>query len=367
MLSCEQNARSVLEQCATCFIDFCFIEESLGIYLKRCILSKLIYKRQSIKTLGCWILRLYKAFSIICLLVFSSFVATVVFAADEEKIAIFIPDERGNYRSVYEKIASGVAKEISQINNIKLIEYSLANDFSIESIIKNLNDQGINKVIALGRTGYKLIKQLPDDKFYTVSGGLPISPDGISGVSYIAHPEAIFSYLSVVAPKVKRIYVAHNEKSSWIIDLAKKAANKFNLELKTKLITSFREADEYYRQLFASKLTEQEAIWLPYDKYGSNKDILKIVIENAWIKNVAVFSSSPPHVRQGVLFSVFPDNEVIGGLLYQLLEEIEHAKDKKVVALSALQLAVNIRTAAHLGINYTAEQRKQFQLTFPSN
>ena len=79
-----------------------------------------------------------------------------------------------------------------------------------------------------------------------------------------------------------------------------------------------------------------------------------------------VFSSKPSHAKRGALFSTYPDNFALGKHLFTMVQELEKQPEQKnFAALKSTLLAVNLRTAAHLGLKYSYEQQQQFKLTFP--
>ncbi len=283
-------------------------------------------------------------------------------AIGSENVAIFYPEAKKPYRSIYQQIVSGSQKA----SETELTEFILKKDFDSQQITKQLNQAGINKVIVLGRLGYKLAKLLPKN-FSVVSGALPISPNGVSGISLISDPVNLFDYLTKVAPAVRRIHVAYSKKSEWLIELAKSAAQDKGLELHLRQVKTTKEAIQFYENLFNSKMTKKDAVWLPLDRISSHDKVtLPIILTKSWAQDVVVFSSKPSHAKRGVLFSTYPDNFTLGENLYAMVLAL--AKDpekKKFAALSSLQLAVNLRTAAHLGLKYSTEQEKSFELTFP--
>lgn len=284
-----------------------------------------------------------------------------------EKIAIFYPESKEPYRSIYQEIVSGVSHtRDSKAPETELVEFVLEKGFSHQQITQELNQQDIKKVIVLGRLGYKLAKVLPKN-FSVVSGALPIRPNGVSGISLISDPAHLFDYLEQVAPEVEIVHVAYSKRSEWLIELAKKAAEERGLTLNLNAVANTKEAIQFYQHLFDSNMSKKDAIWLPLDRVSSHDKItLPIILEKAWSRDVVVFSSKPSHAKRGALFSTYPDNFVLGGNLFKMVEELaKEPEKKKFAALSSLQLAVNLRTAAHLGLKYTSEQQQKFKLTFP--
>ncbi len=285
-----------------------------------------------------------------------------------ESIAVFYPNAKQPYRSIYQDIVLGCDSLIKnqKYPPIKLKSFLLEKEFDIDKIIADLKRQKIKKVIVLGRSGYKLAKLLPKE-FSVVSGALPISPNGVSGISLMSDPKFLFDYLANVAPDVKRVHIAYSKKNEWIIQLAKTAAANRGLTLNLKKVKNTKQAVQFYQQVFDSKVSKQDAIWLPLDRVSSHDKItLPIILEKAWAKGMVVFSSKPSHAKRGVLFSTYPDNYSLGQHLYLMVKQLAKQPAKRRFSpLSAMKLAVNLRTAAHLGFKYTSEQQQSFKLTFP--
>ncbi len=283
-------------------------------------------------------------------------------AKNSGTVAVFYPNSKEPYRSIYQQIIEGISS--SKKNDVKL--FLLEVDFDREEILSKLRANKITKVVVLGRAGYHLAKELPKE-FHVVSGALPISPNGVSGISLISNPRALFKYLNVVAPKVNKIHIAYSESSAWLIKSAKQAALDKGLTLNAVKVNTTAEAIQFYDSLFQNADPAKDAIWLPLDKITSHDKVtLPMILEKAWTHEFVVFSSKPSHAKRGALFSTYPDNFLLGKRLTELVNELDSNNlDKKFETLEDLQLAVNLRTAAHLGISYDSETEKQFKLTFP--
>ena len=327
--------------------------------------------------LGCCLIN--KVFILIFIIV-SLFLGGLAFAENIEveytnKIAIFYPEAKEPYQSIYQEIIAGSTKAANDFDpKIQYVEYILTKEFNSKQIVQTLTKKKINKVIVLGRLGWKLAKELSKFKnksatnvFQVVSGALPLSPNDISGVSLVTDPAFLFGYLKQVASNVKKIHVVYSDKSAWLIKLAKNAALKKGLTLYSHYVSSTAEAIKFYQNLFDSDVSNEDAIWLPLDKISSHDKItLPLILEEAWAKEVVVFSSKPSHAKRGVLFSTYPNNFDLGKQLFAMVQKLENKPDQKdFAALKSTRLAVNLRTAAHLGLKYSSEQQQQFQLTFP--
>lgn len=287
--------------------------------------------------------------------------------APSDNVAIFYPNVAEPYKSIYQEIVSGVdsAKNTDQ-NLEQLFTYVLEKSFDAQDIIQRLHSKEIKKVIVLGRSGLKLARALPKD-FVVISGALPITPNTMAGISLITDPEYLFKYLTQVAPKVTTIHVAYSQQNDWLIDLAKLAAKSQGYKLNVKKVVSTKQAVEYYQELFDVGLSPKDAIWLPIDRVSSqDKVTLPLILEKAWAQEVVVFSSKPSHAKRGALFSTYPDNYALGQQLYKMIRENDSQSYQGAFStLISTLLAVNLRTAAHLGFSYSKEQQANFQLTFP--
>jgi len=291
------------------------------------------------------------------------------------KVAIFYPQAKEPYNSIYQNIIAGSIEAANKNNQtINIEKFILNKNFNADDIAQKLEQKHINKVIVLGRSGWKLAKQLSKftlnnqtKKFQVVSGALPINPNGVSGISLIADPAYLFDYLQQVAPSVEKIHVAYSKKSAWLIALAKSAAQAKGLTLNLQQVSDTAQAVSFYQRLFTSGVSNKDAIWLPFDRIASHDKItLPLILEKAWAKEVVVFSSKPSHAKRGALFSTYPDNFALGSRLFKMVQELaQQPEQKNFAALKSTLLAVNLRTAAHLGLKYSSEQQQLFKLTFP--
>ncbi|WP_147361037.1 ABC transporter substrate binding protein [Colwellia sp. RSH04] len=292
-----------------------------------------------------------------------------------QSIAIFYPRSKEPYRTIYQEIIEGIDSKANMSSQRIVFErIILEKSFDSEAIANDLKKNGITKAIVLGRLGWKLAKGLYQYKedngkptFHIVSGALPISPNGLSGISLITAPSALFDYLTEVAPTVQNIHFAYSKQSEWLVDIARKAAHSKGLSLNTHKVTTTKEAFTYYKNLFNSDISNKDAIWLPVDRIASNDKVtLPLILEKSWSKEVVVFSSKPSHAKRGVLFSTYPDNFSMGTQLFTMVNELsKQPMQKNFSPLKSTLLAINLRTAAHLGFKYSSKQQETFKLTFP--
>jgi putative ABC transport system substrate-binding protein len=262
---------------------------------------------------------------------------------------------------IYNQIITGIKKTFS--GELQLVSVGKRDDK--QQIAANIDKQNPDMVITLANTGRKVGKLFKQD-VPLVSGALPIRPNGISGISPVADPNIMFTNLKWLAPKVNKVYVVYSIRNQWLIDLAKVAAVEHGLELETYTVKSRADALVLYNQLIKSVKGNSNAFWMPLDsKSADDRYVLPLLLEASWEQNFVLFSSKPSHVARGVLFSLLPDNEVLGIKLVKMVQDIYRQSSVPVVKpTTEVQLAVNLRTASHLGLEYTSKQKGQFHLTF---
>lgn len=167
---------------------------------------------------------------------------------------------------------------------------------------------------------------------------------------------------------VRQVSVIYSpEQNGWLMDIAKEAARARGLTLKAIPARDLREAAATYRRILR-QAGPADAVWLPQDPSTVDEQaILSSILKDAWEKNVVVFSSNPAHARRGTLFSLFPDNSGLGRSLAELVRrEQRGSRQPSVTPLRDLLIAVNVRTAEHLGLSFSARELREFDIVFPS-
>jgi putative ABC transport system substrate-binding protein len=90
------------------------------------------------------------------------------------------------------------------------------------------------------------------------------------------------------------------------------------------------------------------------------------VLQESWDHNLTMFSSNFGHVRRGALFSLYPDNVKMGRHLADSAQEFLASGEygaSGMILLRDVLLAINLRTADHLGL--TPGKKQEFGMVFP--
>ncbi|KPK37783.1 MAG: hypothetical protein AMJ69_10370 [Gammaproteobacteria bacterium SG8_47] len=290
--------------------------------------------------------------------------APLTLAADN-RVGVVYPDIREPYLSIFTAIVSGVRQaSFDEVETLAVTTETTAED------VRRWRDQkGLAGVVMLGRHGTELAQALKDD-VPLVIGAVTLSPGlretRLPGIALDPDPNAIFRTIKKVTPNVKRVAVVFNESSSgWLIERASEAARSHGLELIPAPSANLSEALRQYKTLLNGGLSKDGALWLLSDRNVlDSKTILPYILQEAWDENVLVVSSSVEHVKRGALMAVYPDNVGLGTSLGKMLKAQLSGKGKAggrdaLIMLLDTKVAVNLRTAKHLGLSSLRDRQSE--------
>lgn len=294
--------------------------------------------------------------------------AAAAIAEVSSGIAVVYPDIGEPYRSVFAKIIEGVESQTKS----RLASYPVGATFNPQQLSSDLRRKDIRVVIALGRHGLKVASALDKD-IGVVAGGVVSVPESearsFSVFSLAPDPALLFARLKNLVPGAKRVFVVYDSRqNAWLIRLAREAAKAQGLELVAQEAQDLKSALRLYQEILGSADPKRDALWLLQDSTTVDEtSVLPLVLQESWNRTLPVFSSGVAHVRRGALFSLYPNNVELGRNLANSAMgylSSNSQTSRGVVPLKEVLVAVNVRTAAHLGINLGSKQQS-FDLVFP--
>lgn len=283
-------------------------------------------------------------------------------------IAVLYPDIGEPYRSVFAKIIEGIEAQVRE----PVTSIAIGASPNQQDIANELRRQDVRVVIALGRNGMKVATNLDRD-IGVVVGGIVTLPEtetrNFTVSSLAPDPEQLFAHLQGFMPAARRVFVVYDPgQNAWLMRLAKNAASARGIELVAYEAGDLKTALQHYQTIIAAMESGKDALWLPLDSTTVHEaSVLPMVLQEAWGRNLTVFSSNLSHVRRGALFALYPNNREVGRNLadYALGYLSSNAQmPRSVRPLKAALFAVNVRTATHLGIDI-AGKRAGFDMIFP--
>lgn len=285
--------------------------------------------------------------------------------AQSKILAVIYPDLEEPYKNIFEDIIAGVASH----PGASIKRYSLGKNSGGDKLRAWLDAEKPDAVIALGQRGLDAARAL-EGKIPIVAGAVLLNEDdapAVSGVSLAPHPDKLFAQLHNLLPAVKRVHVVYTPaQNEWLMELAKKSAARYNLELMIHPAQNLSEAALLYQDVMNNSDVKTDAVWLPLDKNLDEGAVLDVILKTAWDRKLTVFSSNLSHAKKGALFSLYPDNRALGRTLADMAVNRESGDSMAITPLGDVRSAVNVRTAAHLGLNIAPEQQRNFGLVFPT-
>ncbi len=280
-------------------------------------------------------------------LIAAAILASLAWGVAAAEMLVVIPDVSEPYRSVLSQMVDGI-RTIASVRLVLVAGDPAANNPA------NVSAGDERVVIALGaaavRAAASLSARLP------VVAGAIVTPTGQPawpGISLEADPDALFAHLRRLRPGIRTVHWLYRPaRSGWLLERAQAAARKHRLELVAVATDDARTAAQRYQEILGRVDSATEAMWLSQDPaLLGNDSALPDILNQAWAKNIVVFSGSVQHVAHGVLFALFPDNMAMGADLARLALAHADGAPQQFEPNRGLLRAINRRTAEHLGLN----------------
>ena len=283
-------------------------------------------------------------------------------------LTVVYPDIGEPYRTVFTSIIEG----IEDVTKARVRSIAIPANMAPGELNNQLKQTGTRVVIALGQQGWKETANLDKD-IAVVVGCVVRTPVGGNrtaiGISLTPDPTQLFARLKSLQPTVKKVHVVYSANANdWLIKLARETARAQGLELVAHEARDLSGAARLYSNIFSEAISGRDAVWLPNDsKTVDENTILPLVLQESWARSVPIFSNNFAHVKKGALFALYPNNFELGRDLASVAAGALGADaDKRGFSLlQALSVAVNLRTASHVGIAITAQQQRSFTSVFP--
>jgi putative ABC transport system substrate-binding protein len=292
--------------------------------------------------------------------------------ADGFKFGVLYPEAPAPYRDVFRAVLSGIEATGGDKYASSLV---IESDASPGEVTEWVQDNRVSAIVVLGRIGVDVCDGVkggsrvvvgailsPVDFQCEVYGGITLTPD----------PEMLFEWARRFQKEIDTITVVYDTQTNdWLVGRAEEAARARGIRLQPRPVDNIQQAARTYKDFIESGPKANHAIWLPQDPYTADqRTILPRLLKASWDDEFVVFSSNPSHVQRGVLFALYPDYRQMGRRLGRMAVEAmdpRSVKNSPFKPLRDLSIAVNLRTADHLGLKLTGKQREAFDLIFPAS
>lgn len=280
-------------------------------------------------------------------------------------LVVIYPNIGEPYRSVFARVIEGIEARMQG----SVTSVAVDGNADPRQLAEELRRRNTRAVIALGRHGMRAAAAL-DGSVRVIVGGVLSVPDGEAS-NFAVHslapdPELVFARLRALIPSVQRVVVVYDPRQNgWLIRIAREAAKAQGLELVAQEASDLAGALRAYRQFLGTADPKRDSLWLVQDATTvDDSTVLPLILQEAWSRSLVVVSSNVSHVKRGALMALYPDNVELGrGLAEAALQALTGAgRGGEISPLRQVQSAVNLRTAAHLGLNVRGQR---FDLMFP--
>lgn len=306
-------------------------------------------------------------------LLFIMLFRSIYIHAEPSPISVVYQDVTAPYRVIMEEMYQGITEELGKPPDYFIVPSSTEQPAGIETW---LSHQTRKLVIALGQRSFKAVYQAKSPLPLVIGAVLSVPPESLSMepkpvvVSYTPAPRVFFEKLRTLTPAVKRVFlVADTAQEEWFGKEAEQSASDVGLELTLYAAQDLKTSARVYKEILET-ITPTDAIWITHNPQIVDDDIvLPEILKEAWSKNLVVFSSRLAHVDKGVLFVLYPDNFRLGRRLARIAQELlnNRFRGNFLQSLEDVRIAVNLRTANHLGLAFGSKQQRGFDLIFPKS
>ena len=262
-------------------------------------------------------------------------------------LLVVYPEAPEPYREAFEQMASGIARTTGALLQQKAITATTSREEFGSWLIEGRD----KTVVLLGQKAlsfYEKSEQSRRDVFLSGVNALP-GQIPLPGISLSVDPAIYLQTLHELLPDVRHVVMYYNiREEPWLV-LVKKAAADTRIDIEAIGVADAFDVIRRLGTTFETLDPKTTALWFGNNTIALNGELIyPYVLEQAWDRRIAVFSDSIAHVKLGFLFALYPDYAKIGAELGAMIRQGDPPASLRFSR--AGQLALNARTARHLGI-----------------
>lgn len=294
-------------------------------------------------------------------LVACTYALTLLVCAPEVSLAsglvILYPEVRQPYARVYEDIIDGINETYPNIATAIVV----STEEPSANVQKSVLSLQPDVLITLGERNTRMAEKIAP-KIPILVGAVTRLDINRPGISMIPDGQLVLDKLLLLVPGSHTVHVVTNAANKSLqMALAEEYAASKGISLVVHSASTVQAAAIEYKNLL-DHIGNGEAIWLMQDKALNDPTLLSLILETAWRRRIAVFSSNPTHVKRGALFAIYPNNKMLGRSLGELAVQHEMNREipQNIMPLRDLNTVVNGRTSRHLGLTISRDMLSQF-------
>lgn len=283
----------------------------------------------------------------------------------DQSVFVLYPEAPEPYREAFEQIIDGFARTVGRPLRRKMTT-AATGPADLQEWLASEDDAPT--VVLLGQQTQRLYDEVHPPGPSAWVGGTNALPGQTPwpGVSLVIDPDLYLRTLRDLLPDIRRVIAIHHERDRVWVPLVKQAADRAGTDV---VFVAVADADSAVRRIAETLETldsKTTALWFAKNTIGLDTELLyPFVLEEAWRRKIAVFSDTIAHAKRGFLFALYPDYAGVGA---ELGERVRGGARRPATGLTltrAARLALNIRTARHLGVVPTPDLIRRASPLFP--
>lgn len=270
-----------------------------------------------------------------------------IFQALAAPLLVVYPEAPEPYREAFEQMIGGIARTTGALLQQKVITATTSREEFGSWLIEGRD----KTVVLLGQKAlnfYEKSEQNRRDVFLSGVNALP-GQIPLPGISLSVDPAIYLQTLHELLPDIRHVVIYYNiHEEPWLVPV-KKAAMDARISIEAIGVTDAFDVIRRLGTTFETIDPKTTALWFGNNTIVLNNELIyPYVLEQAWDRRIAVFSDTIAHVKLGFLFAFYPDYTKIGAELGTMIQQ--GAPPASLRFSRTGQLALNTRTARHLGI-----------------
>ena len=279
-------------------------------------------------------------------------------------VLVLYPDAPPPYRLAFEQMIAGIERLAGRPVRTRALS-DPDDPAAVARWIDTHRDNGALLVL-LGHRAVAMSAMLATGLPVLV-GGITSMPDQVKapGVSLTIDPALFLATVHDLLPATKTVVVVYNAHYQGLVPRLEHAALAQGLTIQSLAVADAASAVEQLSRTFATIDPHTTALWFTQDTLSLNSELIfPFVLEETWARGIPAFSETVAHTKRGLLFSLYPDYHGIGMELGERIGKATGAPPEFTLTRAA-RLAVNLRTARHLGLSPRAEVMEKAAVLFP--
>ena len=264
-------------------------------------------------------------------------------------VLVLYPDAPAPYQQAFAQIVAGIARTAPG----PLQTLALTAEWEPTHVRRWL-DARRGPATALVLLGQRALQAYPADwaDGPVLVGGINALPGQTPwpGISLIVDPERFVHTLREGLPAITTVVVIHHAEDQVWLQRVEQAAASRGLRVEPLAVADAESAVRQITRTLARIDPRTTALWFSRQTLSLNTELIfPFVLEETWNRQIVAFSDTVAHTQRGLLFALYPD---YGGVGEELGERLRDAA-RPAAGLRytrAARLALNIRTARHLGL-----------------